>query len=258
LTKHSLINLLFGAALIGLIITHIQYQVPCIWYFLFVLLYFGIIALGSYFIQLNFFTFSYCQGRKDKKQITITFDDGPQSDFTPHVLDILAAEKVPATFFLIGKNIAGNEAIIKRIDKDGHLIGNHSWGHTFWFSMNRPAQSIEEIYHTRDTVESITGKRMRLFRPPYGVTNPLVAKAITATGVLSIGWSLRSYDTVAKSTDQLLARLIKTLKNGDIVLFHDWGRHTIGILPDYIKYVRTQGYEIVPLDRLLGIDAYEK
>ncbi len=258
MTRHSITNLLFGIAFIGIVAIHLQYQVSYIWYFLLLLLYGGVIALGSYFIQLQFFTSSYNCGSAAKRQIALTFDDGPDATFTPQVLDILKQHQVPATFFIIGRNIAGNEPIIKRMTDEGHLIGNHSWGHTFWFSMQKAEQIAAEINQTTDAIAQITGRRMKFFRPPYGVTNPMIAAAIKSAGVYSIGWSLRSYDTVANSREQLLQKLTKNLKNGDILLLHDWGAHTIGILSDYIKYVRGQGYEIVALDQLLGLHAYEK
>jgi peptidoglycan/xylan/chitin deacetylase (PgdA/CDA1 family) len=108
----------------------------------------------------------------------------------------------------------------------------------------------------KDTISSIIDKKPLLFRPPFGVTDPLLAAAIKWTGVKSIGWSLRSYDTMISSPERLLRRVCK-IKNGDIVLFHDAGLQTKTVLPLFIDYVRAEGFEIVPLDKLLDIQAYE-
>jgi peptidoglycan/xylan/chitin deacetylase (PgdA/CDA1 family) len=214
-----------------------------------------VIALGSYFIQLQFFIPSYCNGSRDRKQIAITFDDGP-NPHTQEILDILKNQNTRATFFCIGKNIAGQEAILKRIDFEDHLIGTHSFNHHWSFPLQGKAKIIEEMVRSKKAVSDIIHKEPLLFRPPFGVTDPPLAAAIREKGVSSIGWSLRSYDTVISSSDKLLNRVNK-LKNGDIILFHDAGLQTNVILTLFIKYVRSQGFEIVPLDQLLGINAYE-
>jgi len=254
-TKHIITNLLFATALVGLILLSTYYPIHYRWYILLILLYSVVIALGSYFIQLQFFTTSYCNGSRDRKQIAITFDDGPNVQ-TSEMLDILKTEKAPATFFCIGKNIAGQENILKRIDSEGHLIGTHSFNHHWSFPLQGKIKIAKEITQSQKLVSDIINKKPLLFRPPFGVTDPPLAVAIKETGVCSIGWSVRSYDTVISSPDKLLRR-VSTLKNGDIVLFHDAGLQTNVILPLFIKYVRKQGFEIVPLNQLLGINAYE-
>src|SRR5688500_2103537 len=95
-------------------------------YILLLLAYLSILVYGSCFIQSDYFSRSLWQGSSERKAIAITFDDGPIKDFTPKVLDILKEQKAPASFFMIGKNIKGNDEIVKRIDSEGHLIGNHS------------------------------------------------------------------------------------------------------------------------------------
>ena len=197
-------------------------------------------------------------GDSSKPQIAITFDDGPNGIYTTQVLDILKAKGVNASFFVIGKNVVENENIIQRMIEEGHIIGNHSYLHQFWFSLQSATKIVEELKQTQEAVEAITAKKMSFFRPPYGVTNPNITKAVKTTGVKSIGWSLRSYDTVTDSPSQLMNRLTKKLKNGDIVLFHDHCEATIAILPDFIDYVCNQGFEIVGLDKHIGINAYEK
>jgi peptidoglycan/xylan/chitin deacetylase (PgdA/CDA1 family) len=255
-TKHTITNLLFAIALLSLVLLGTHYRIHFGWYVILLLLYFVVIALGSYFIQLQFFIASYCNGSSDKKQIAVTFDDGPQARRTSEILDILKTERVPATFFCIGRNIATQENILKRIDSEGHLIGTHSFHHHWSFPLQGKAKIAKEMTQSQKLVFDIIDKKPLLFRPPFGVTDPPLAAAITITGVSSVGWSIRSYDTVISSAEQLLKRVSK-IKNGDIVLFHDAGLQTNVILPAFIEYVRSQGFEIVPLTQLLGINAYE-
>lgn len=218
--------------------------------------YVALLVYGSYFIQSNFFVKSLCKSSTDKKQIAITFDDGPMKDFTPKVLNILKAENVPAAFFLIGKNIYGNEAIVKRMIAEGHVIGNHSYEHGFWFSLQSKNKMISDAQKCDAAIKEVTGLSPRLFRPPYGVTNPMVAQLIKQQHYHSIGWSVRTYDTGAKSAEHLLQKTLKNLSAGDIILFHDWGQHTIGILSGFIRQARGRGFEFVRVDEMLNVKAY--
>jgi peptidoglycan/xylan/chitin deacetylase (PgdA/CDA1 family) len=226
------------------------------WFILLALLYISVIALGSYFIQLQFFTYSYCRGNTQQPQIAITFDDGPHSIRTKEILDILKTEKVPATFFCIGKNIKGQEDILKQIDTDGHLVGTHSFDHQWSFPLQKKSSIADEIIKSQKAISNVIYKKPLLFRPPFGVTDPPLAAAIQQSKVKSIGWSVRSYDTVISSPDALLKR-IRNIKNGDIILFHEAGLQTNVILPLFIKYARSKGFEFIPLNQLLAINAYE-
>jgi peptidoglycan/xylan/chitin deacetylase (PgdA/CDA1 family) len=249
-------RLLFIVLLLVVILIDWKYDVPFFVYPLLLLLYISIVAYGSYFIQSDFFLRSLWKGSNERKAIAITFDDGPIANFTPQVLDILKTHQVPAAFFVIGKNIAGNEEVLKRIDNEGHLIGNHSFSHTYWFSLNRSKTIQKDLKQCDEEILRVIGRKPRFFRPPYGVINPMVRDAIKKGNYDSIGWSIRTYDTNAKSREALLAKSLKGLSNGDIILFHDWGQHTIGILSDFIAEVRAQGFEIVRVDELLRAKAY--
>ena len=233
-----------------------QYGLPVWVYFAIILAYLLIVFYGSYFIHARFFINSLWHGDRTKKTIAITFDDGPMAEFTPQLLDLLKKEQVPAAFFLIGKNIAKNEPLVKRMIDEGHTIGNHSFSHTYWFSLNKANFILSDLQQCDETIMRAVGKKPRLFRPPYGVTNPMVAKAVKAGGYQSIGWSIRTYDTNATDAGLLLRKSLKNLSNGDIILFHDWGKFTIGILTDFIKEARKRGFEIVGLEELLGIKSY--
>ncbi|MBL0310752.1 MAG: polysaccharide deacetylase family protein [Bacteroidetes bacterium] len=253
--KHRYIRIVFVLALLVLIGMDYLVDLPWYLYLILVLTFLFITFLGSYFIRLNYFTESLCHGSRAKKEIALTFDDGPLKNFTPEVLDILKVEKVPAAFFLIGKNISGNESLLERMAKEGHLIGNHSFDHGFWFSLNGNKKMIDDLKRCDEEINRVTGLSPKLFRPPYGVTNPTIAKVIQEQKFTSIGWSLRTYDTVAKSPEQLLVKTLNNLKNGDVILFHDWGKHTISILSKLICEARERGYRFVSLDKLLDVNS---
>ncbi len=116
---------------------------------------------------------------------------------------------------------------------------------------------IIEIEKTNDLIEKTIGKKPTLFRPPFGVTNPLLAKAIKTTGVISLGWSLRSWDTNGK-IDKVVSRLKRKVQAGDIILFHDNRENTPEILSRFLPYLIDNGYQVVPLDKLLKVKAYEE
>jgi len=238
------------------LLTHWHVNALFFYYFILVLSYSLLLFYGSYFIQSDFFLRSFWKGDTKRKAIAITFDDGPLNDFTPLLLDLLKAENVPAAFFLIGKNIVGNELLVKRMVDEGHVVGNHSYSHTYWFSLNSGNNMLHDLQQCDEEIIRVTGKRPKFFRPPYGVTNPMVKRAVEKGNYDCIGWSIRTYDTNAKSAEQLLQKSLKTLSNGDIVLFHDWGQFTIGILSDFIKQAQARGFEIVRVDDLLNTKAY--
>lgn len=224
-----------------------------VWPYIFwVFLYSIVLFLGSYFIQLRFFIDSYCEGSVETNAVALTFDDGPSPRFTPEILRILDKYQIPAAFFCIGKNIAGNESILKQMDASGHLIGNHSDTHHFWFDLWPADKMLDDIREMDHKTGLLLGKTNSFFRPPYGVTNPNLVKAIRKGNYLSIGWSIRSMDTVLKDKDKLRDRVCRQLKPGAIVLFHDHGWHTASVLESVILEIQSRGLRIVRVDELIG------
>jgi peptidoglycan/xylan/chitin deacetylase (PgdA/CDA1 family) len=208
----------------------------------------GILALGSIFIQWNFYLPSVNQLNFDlkNKTVALTFDDGP-TDTTEQILAILQKENVQATFFLIGKNIDGKEHVVRRMYAEGHAIGNHSFNHGFNFDWQSAASMAKEIQQTNKAIEAITHANTTIFRPPYGVTNPNVARAVKRCAVQSIGWNIRSMDTIAKSEEELLQNILKQLKPNAIILLHDRCPITLKILPRLICEIKKQGYVFATL-----------
>jgi peptidoglycan/xylan/chitin deacetylase (PgdA/CDA1 family) len=176
--------------------------------------------------------------------------------YTSVILDVLKKEGVQAAFFSVGKNAVANPEMVKRWHADGHLIGNHSYDHGFNFDWKTSKAMQEEINKTNNAIMQIAGVTPKLFRPPYGVTNPNLAKAITRSGMYSIGWNVRSFDTTAKNMADLESRILNRLKGGDIVLLHDSQQITAEILTDLIRKAREKGFTFVRVDKLLDLKPY--
>jgi peptidoglycan/xylan/chitin deacetylase (PgdA/CDA1 family) len=210
---------------------------------------------GSFFISSNFYLNALCRGDRSSNSIAITFDDGPTLGGTDRVLQILKEKNVKATFFCIGRNVANVEWLLRQMDADGHLIGNHTFNHAKWFDLQSPEKMREELVKTDDAISLAINKKPKLFRPPYGVTNPNLARAV-GDGYQTIGWSVRSFDTASKDKNRIWKRVTKKLKGGDIVLFHDRCEITIELLPKFIDHVSNAGLKIVPLDQLLRLKPY--
>ncbi len=227
------------------------------WYYLLLFFCYSLILFwGSYFVYSNFFIDVVCAAQTNKKVIALSFDDGPAT-YTSDILRLLKEKKVEATFFCIGHRAIENQALIKQIHEEGHIVGNHSYSHHFWFDLFSTKQMKDDLEKMNWAVNQSIGLRPRLFRPPYGVTNPNLAKAIKSSGFVPIGWNVRSLDTAIKDEQKLLSRVCKALRPGAIVLFHDTSQTTLAILPAFINYVSDNGYTIVRLDKMLNINAYQ-
>ncbi len=213
-------------------------------------------VFGSVSIRSGFYINTLCSAKTKNNIIAITFDDGPDPETTPAVLDILLKNNVPAAFFCVGERAYKNPELIQRMDAEGHVVGNHSFSHHSLFDLYSCRRMKKELVQTEDLIYRIIGKRMKLFRPPYGVTNPLVARAVKSLNYTVIGWSLKSKDTVIHEEDRLLQRLKKKLRGGDVVLFHDRGDHLVQVLNDFIYYISNNNYRIVRVDQLLKTEAY--
>jgi peptidoglycan/xylan/chitin deacetylase (PgdA/CDA1 family) len=218
--------------------------------------YLALLVWGSIRIDSQYYIQTVCNGSGKKPQIAISFDDGPLPQYTPSILATLEREKVPACFFCIGKNIKVNPELTKEIVKQGHIIGNHSFSHDVMFDLYSSSRMQRELEETNELIFKATGKSVRFFRPPYGVTNPNLAGAIKKTGMTTIGWNIRSLDTVAKDENILLEKLWKQVRPGAIVLFHDTMAITDRILCRFITGVKEKGFEIVPIDELINENAY--
>jgi peptidoglycan/xylan/chitin deacetylase (PgdA/CDA1 family) len=245
-------NIVFGLIGIGLLVIHLRFS-HLHWYVpaLFLLDYSLLLFYGSYHIESGFFLKAFCRKDTTSKVVSITFDDGPSETITPEVLDVLKGYGIKAGFFCIGKNIPGSEALLKRIHDEGHVIGNHSYSHDFWFDLNSARMMESDLLKTDTLITSITGKKPVYFRPPYGVTTPNLRKAVDRLNYTIVGWNIRTYDTVSDEPEHVIPRIEKQLLPGSILLFHDRMPGTVQLLRATLNYLKEKGYQVVPLDELI-------
>lgn len=253
--KSTSTGFVLSISLIGL--SHTFFDISLVWLLLPGGSFLILLVYGSASIQSNFFVPAHCHTNSLEKQIAISFDDGPNPVFTPQILSVLAHYNATATFFVIGKKIPGNENIVKQIDAAGHSIGNHSYTHSFFIDFKSVQGFKEELIQTAESVLNIIGKRMTLFRPPYGVITPNLAKAINLLGYRVIGWSIRSFDTTADSAESIAQRVQSRIKSGAIILFHDTSDKTIQVLKQTLDFAKNNDYKVVSIEQLLKINAYE-
>jgi len=226
-------------------------------YLLLIILYITVSVTASFFICSGFHMKALCRRSTDLKVIALTFDDGPHEINTPQILDILK-DRAKATFFCIGSKMKNNEHLLKRIDSEGHLIGTHSFSHSNWFDLYSSSRMKHELLKSEEMLTGITGRRPRLFRPPYGVINPMLKKALASFSYHIIGYSNRSLDTMFQNENRVLERLIRKLKPGDIVLLHETVSFAPSLLKKFLYHLSEKGFIVIGLDELLNIRPYHE
>lgn len=192
--------------------------------------YIALLVIGSVKICSGFYLQAICRLDPEEKRIALTFDDGPDEVNTPKILDILDRHKIRATFFVIGKKAERHRELVKEIHRRGHTIGNHSYSHAFFFDLYGRKKMEQDLLRCEQVIFEITGEKPVLFRPPYGVTNPTVARVVKKLGYKVVGWSVRSMDTKIKDDKKLADRVIKGLQPGAIVLLHDTQEVTVEMI----------------------------
>jgi peptidoglycan-N-acetylglucosamine deacetylase len=256
MSRYAKVSILFLSVFIILLMVDGMVQIPLYWFILLVSLFLIIKAYGVTVLAAQFFVPALCEAGPSGNAIAITFDDGPIAGNTEKVLDILKEHSVKSTFFCIGHRVKENPNVIKRMVDEGHVLGNHSYWHRKTFDLFPTNRVEEELMDTNLAIYQTAGVVPRFFRPPYGVTNPMIAKAVGRQKFTVIGWSVRSFDTIIKDKKKLFNRVTRQLKAGDIVLFHDYSESMLSILPDFLKHVNKLGLKVVRVDELLNEKAY--
>lgn len=181
--------------------------------------------------------------------IALTFDDGPDPEITPQVLDILERHNAKATFFLIGVHVPGNEALVRRIHASGHEIGNHTWSHRDLTELS-PAEVEEEVSRTQEVISASGVPLPNLVRPPYGGTDVMVRSHIPLTVVI---WNVDPEDWKAKKKpEKIIEHVLAYAKPGAIVDLHDIKQATADAL-DTILTSLEQNYHLVTVSELLDL-----
>jgi peptidoglycan-N-acetylglucosamine deacetylase len=201
-------------------------------------------------------------------KLALTFDDGPDSEWTPEILDILKEKHVPATFFIIGSNAEANPGIVQRMLREGHEVGNHTFTHPNLADTPSEAVSLE-LNATQRLFQALTGRSLRLFRPPYiGDAEPsdvdelIPVEVAQGLGYLTVGQHVDPGDWELPGSDAIVQRVLAQVHSpnpdirGNIILFHDAGgdrSETVEALPTVIDRLRAQGFKFVLVSDLAGL-----
>ena len=183
-----------------------------------------------------------------QKLIALTFDDGPRRSTTTRLLDGLAERGVKATFFLIGRQIADNADVVERMDREGHQIGIHTFGHVQLTDLNQ-TDFDAQVESTRTLLKDLLGHNDFLLRPPYGKWDEGVKKR---AGCPIILWSIDPEDWDDKNTDRVVNMVVNQARDGGIILLHDIYPESVDAALQIVDKLHAQGYYFCTIDQLFA------
>jgi len=200
-------------------------------------------------------------GPRDSGSVALSFDDGPDPEVTPAVLDALAMYDARATFFSIGRSLEEHPQLGRRVVAEGHELGNHSWRHSRWQNFFGAGEQAREIERGAQAIAAVTGHHgMPLYRPPIGLKSPRLARAAYRHELTLVAWSLHSRDTRTADPERTAQRVLERIRPGDIVLMHDGhdlpGRHRPACaqaVPLILEGLRQKGLRCVTVSELLQL-----
>ncbi|WP_080832070.1 polysaccharide deacetylase family protein [Cohnella massiliensis] len=193
----------------------------------------------------------------NEKLVALTFDDGPDPEDTPRILDILNRHGARATFFVMGKKAREHPEIVQREAREGHEVANHTFSHLV-LGRSVPASRIrEEIVATQEAIAEATGRTSHLFRPPEGVFDPHVLEVIKREGLQTVMWSWHqdTHDWSRPGADRIVGTVLGHVRNGDIVLMHDFvygPSQTVEALSRILPQLKKEGFRFITVSELLG------
>ncbi|HVY04744.1 MAG TPA: polysaccharide deacetylase family protein [Burkholderiales bacterium] len=197
-------------------------------------------SLGSNMLRLP-------EAAARRREIALTFDDGPDPDITPKVLELLEARGARASFFVVGEKASAHPELIREIARRGHSIENHSLRHSSFFGFFGLRALTREIGSAQEIVAGLVGAAPSFFRSPMGIRSPLLDPVITKLGLRYVTWTRRGYDTVSNDPAAVLKRLERNLAAGDILLMHDRGPNVLKVLPALLERISAAGLKPVSL-----------
>lgn len=219
----------------------------------------GTYAWGTYAPNSRVFGRVIGRGPADRKHIYLTFDDGPNADATPHILDTLARENVPAAFFMVGRHVRLFPDLARAAVAGGHLVGNHTDSHVK-LHVRTAGRIRAELLAAHAAIADVTGDPPRIFRAPHGFRNPFVVPAAERLGYRVFGWSFGVWDTARPGAEEIRRRMRVKVRPGSILLLHDGDGYdvrgdrlqTAEALPGIIADARSAGYVFRPLTDLFA------
>ncbi|ODG92352.1 polysaccharide deacetylase family protein [Bacillus sp. AFS029533] len=194
-----------------------------------------------------------------EKVIAITFDDGPNDEYTPEVLDLLKKYNAKATFFLVGERVAKFPEVVMREIKEGHEVANHTYTHARLQYLT-DEQIRDQLHKTHDAIIAATHVEPVLFRPPFGYYSERSINTVHDLGYLTVMWSWHqdTFDWQNPGVYKIVSNVLKDTRKGDIVLFHDHGgdrSQTVDALKQILPALQKQGYQFVTVSQLLQLKA---
>lgn len=213
---------------------------------------------SMYPLQTKYPDIMIYKAQTEKKVIALTFDDGPDQRFTPQVLDVLKKYHVKATFFLLGTRVHKYPDMAKRIDNEGHIIGNHTYWHP-QLTKTSVQNMVWEIKENEREIKSVINKETNLFRAPYGALNDNLVKKLGEMNYLGVGWSIDSEDWKSLSSKEIKRNILNHVHPGAIILMHSAGHWTQDLsgtaeaLDELIPYLQKRGYEFVTVPELKNL-----
>jgi peptidoglycan/xylan/chitin deacetylase (PgdA/CDA1 family) len=201
----------------------------------------------------------YLNGSGAKKQVALTFDDGPDEALTGAVLDVLKQYEVTGTFFFKANQLTKYPAVVKRAYQEGNQIASHAYSHQELDKMS-PADIEKEIVASDKAFEQVLGVQPAMIRPPFGAINTDVLQVCRNSGEIIILWSIDTLDWSQKEPDHIAKNVLNNVRPGDIILMHSCKDQeaTVQALPQIIAGLQQKGYDLVDLATLLTSPAYKK
>ena len=191
----------------------------------------------------------------DEKKIAISFDCAWGIDYTDKLLDIMQKNEVRCTFFAVEFWVKKHPEYVKKIVDAGHEMGTHSRTHPYMSTLSKE-KIIDELTTSKTAIETITGQKVTLFRPPYGDYNNLLIDTCKEMGLYPIQWDVDSLDWKNLSATEIAPRVVNGTKNGSIILCHNNGLHTADALPLIFSTLKNRGFTFVPISELIYKDGY--
>ncbi len=191
-----------------------------------------------------------------EKKVAISFDCAWGVDYTDKLLEIMDNEKIKCTFFTVEFWAKAHPDYLKKISDYGHEIGTHSATHPYMSKLDKTTV-VKELNTSCNAIESVTGKKVELFRAPYGDYNDNLITTAKELGLYTVQWDVDSLDWKNLSAKEITNRVTSKVQNGSIVLFHNQGLHTAQALPEIIKSLKEKGYSFVPIGQLIYKDNYQ-
>ncbi len=210
------------------------------------------------------------RGAANLPEVALTYDDGPNPPYTDRILDVLREEHVSATFFLVGRAVDAYPSTVRRIVREGHAVGNHSWDHAH-LVLDTPGRVRRDLERTSDAIERASGVRTDLMRPPFGMRDFVVVSQARALGYQVVMWSVPLPKDWEQPGDATIARrVVPNVRDGSIIVLHDGNRgivcvpagkasratcdrsQEVGATREIVDALRARGYTFVTVPRLLS------